>query len=337
MTIKVLVTDSSMEICRMLSRIINQQSNMQVVGVANSPFEARALIKKLQPDVLTLSVEFPKMNGLDFLEKIMLLRPMPVVIISKLAGKNSVVYQQAKKRGAYACICKPNLNQFNRVSPEILKKIRSASLQVFEANPTNVNRVLNNKLESDKYIIAIGASTGGTEAITTLLRDMPLDCPGIVITQHMPKGFTASFAVRLASLCAINVCEAKHNELIKPGNAYIAPGDVHLEVQKKSGLYYTFLSDAEPINLHKPSIDYLFNSMADCVKTTGIGIILTGMGKDGATGLLKMKQSGAKTFAQNEETSVVYGMPKEAMNLGGVNHQLALEDIVPAMFQYLKS
>ena len=337
MTIKVLVTESSMEVCHRLSRMINQQSNMQVVGIANSPFEARALIKKLQPDVLTLAIEFPKMNGLDFLEKIMMLRPMPVVIISKLAGENSVVSQQAKKRGACACIFRPNLNQFDRIEPEIIRKITAASQQVFEVKPMNENRVLNNALESDKYIIAIGASTGGTEAITALLREMPLNCPGIVITQHMPRGFTASFAVRLSSLCAINVCEAKHNELIKPGNAYIAPGDTHLEVQKKSGLYYTFLSDADPINLHKPSIDHLFNSMADCVKTTGIGIILTGMGKDGATGLLKMKKSGAVTFAQDEATSVVYGMPKEAMSVGAVNHQLALQEIVPTVLQYLKS
>ena len=337
MTIKVLVTDSSLDVCNVLSRIINQQNNMQVVGIAHSPFEARSKIKELQPDVLTLSVEFPKMNGLDFLEKIMMLRPMPVIIISKLAANNSVIYQQAHKRGACACIHKPSLNQFSQMAPELINKIISASQKKFQSRAMNEINAPANKIESDKYVIAIGASTGGTEAITVLLKEMPLNCPGIVITQHMPKGFTASFAARLTSICSINVCEAKHNELIKPGNAYIAPGDTHLEVQKKSGLYYTFLSDADPINLHKPSIDHLFNSMADCVKTTGIGIILTGMGKDGATGLLKMKQCGAKTFAQDEETSVVYGMPKEAMTVGAVNHQLALQEIVPTVLQYLKS
>lgn len=336
MTIKVLITDSSMEVCSNFARIINQENNMLVVGIANTPFEARALIKKLQPDVLTLSVDFPKMNGLDFLEKIMSLRPMPVVIISKLAVKDTVIYQQALKLGACSCICKPTLNQLDQIAPELIQKIAGASQQAFKINAAHSASSVRNKLESEKYIIAIGASTGGTEAITALLKEMPLNCPGIVITQHMPKGFTASFALRLASLCSINVCEAKHNELIKPGNAYIAPGDTHLEVQKKSGSYYTFLSDAAPINLHKPSIDHLFNSMADCVKTTGIGIILTGMGKDGAMGLLEMKKSGAQTFAQDEVTSVVYGMPKEAMNVGAVDQQLALQDIVPTLLQYLK-
>ena len=335
-TLKVLVTDSSKEVCRLLSHIINQQVNMQVVGVANSPFEARTLIKKLQPDVLTLAVEFPKMNGLDFLEKIMTLRPMPVIVISKLANKDSIICQQAYKRGAFACIHKPNMNQFDQITPDLIQAVIGASQKTFKKAPVSSINTANNKLESDKYIIAIGASTGGTEAITELLKDMPLNCPGIVITQHMPKGFTASFAARLDTLCSIKVCEAKHNELIKPGHVYIAPGDTHLEVQKKSGLYYTFLSDAEPINLHKPSIDHLFNSMANCAKTTGVGVLLTGMGKDGAKGLLEMKNNGAKTFAQDEVTSIVYGMPKEAMNIGAVNHQLALHDIVPALLQYIK-
>ena len=339
MNIKVLVADSSEAVCQMLVKMINKQKNMDVVGIATDLYSARELIKSRQPDVLTLSVEFPKMNGLDFLDKIMTLRPFPVIIVSKLAGESSVVCQRAKKIGASSCILKPKFELLESISDELISKINNApadflklkkSLPIKKIQPTS-------RLENEHHLIAVGASTGGTEAITVFLKKMPKNCPGIVITQHMPKGFTASFATRLESLCSIKVCEARHNELIKAGTAYIAPGDRHLLVLKKSGLYYTVLSDEAPVNLHKPAIDLLFESVAHNLKGLGVGVLLTGMGKDGAAGLLTMKQQGAKTFAQDEATSVVYGMPKEAVRLGGVDHQLPLEELMPSVLEYLSN
>ncbi|GLS92418.1 chemotaxis response regulator protein-glutamate methylesterase [Psychromonas marina] len=336
MTINVLITDTSADVCKELERIISQQNDMQVIGIANDAFQARKMIKTLQPDVLTLSIEFPRMNGLHFLDKLMSLRPMPVVIISKLAEEKSLITEQALKIGATACIYKPQIEHFDYIALEVVKQIREAT-QIYEKRVLNqLHENKKEKLDQGKYLIAIGASTGGTEAITKILTEMPASCPGIVIAQHMPKGFTASFATRLTGLCNIDVCEAKHNQLIRPGHAYIAPGDFHLLVQKRAGCYYTILCDKDPVNLHKPSIDVLFTSVADNIKTCAIGIILTGMGKDGAQGLLKMHHSGAETFAQNEASCVVYGMPKEAKRIGAVKHQLPLENIANAILNYVK-
>ncbi|PMH41407.1 hypothetical protein BCU68_15745 [Vibrio sp. 10N.286.49.B3] len=337
MQLKVLVTDSSLTVCESIEKVISSQSNMSVVGIAHSPFQARQMIKDLNPDVLTLSIEFSHMNGLDFLDKIMSLRPMPVVIISKLAQRGSLISQQALKIGATACVTKPKNMNIELIARDIIKSIRDASY-VFERNITVAKQLSQvKKVDLSHYLIAIGASTGGTEAITHLLTQMPVNCPGIVIAQHMPKGFTASFAERLQSLCAINVSEAKHDTPIQSGHAYIAPGGLHLQVQKRSGAYYTMLSDSDPVNLHKPSIDILFESVADNIKKLSIGIILTGMGKDGALGLLKMKQAGAKTLSQNEATSLVYGMPREAVKVGAVTHELALDDIVASALSGIKT
>jgi two-component system chemotaxis response regulator CheB len=337
MPLKVLVTDSSVEVCKAIQSIVNTQSNMRVVGFAHTPFEARQLIKDLEPDVLTLSIEFQKMSGLDFLDKIMKLRPMPVVIISKLSANNSLITEKALKMGATACICKPKGDNLDSIASEIINQIRNART-LFEEKLIkikNAQSIIHSR--PNNHLIAIGASTGGTEAITGLLTQVPLDSPGIVIAQHMPKGFTASFADRLTSLCAIKVSEAKHDSIIETGNAYIAPGGLHLLVQKRAGRYYTMLSDDDAVNLHKPSIDILFESVAENIKHLGIGIILTGMGKDGASGLLKMRKAGAKTFGQDEKTSLVYGMPREAKKIGAVQEVLPLNEIMPATFDYLKS
>ncbi|MCG9659004.1 protein-glutamate methylesterase/protein-glutamine glutaminase [Vibrio mediterranei] len=346
MPLKVLITDSCSETCQTLRHIINAQTSMTVVGIAHNVRQARALIKQLNPDVVTLAIELEGMNGLDFLNKIMTLRPMPVVVISKLLNRNSLLIQQALKLGAMACVAIPkttnatgsNLDSF---ALDVIKNLKQAHLQYHKKSQLrSITLELEQQLTERKsrpnpnatrYLIAIGASTGGTEAITALLKQLPEDCPGIVIAQHMPAGFTRSFAARLQSLCSIQVLEAKHEEVIESGHAYIAPGNSHLVVEMRAGCYYTILSNEDPVNLHKPSIDVLFESVSANIKTFGIGVLLTGMGKDGAAGLLKMKQAGALTFAQDEKSCVVYGMPREAMKLGAAIKQLSIPDIADSI------
>ncbi|WP_022942036.1 protein-glutamate methylesterase/protein-glutamine glutaminase [Psychromonas hadalis] len=345
MAIKVLIIDDSALIRRILTEVIDEQPDLVVVGCAPDPLIARTMIKALNPDVLTLDVEMPKMNGLDFLEKLMRLRPMPVVMISTLTEKSSAVTIQALSLGAVDFITKPKMNQMAEMRDYghlIADKIRAASVaKIKPVKVINKNRAVKksaliaNSLVSNQKLIAIGASTGGTEAINQVLLTMPEDCPPIVITQHMPAGFTASFAARLNNNCTINVKEATHNELIKPGCAYIAPGANHMFISKRGGNYYTQLSQAEPVNRHRPSVDVLFDSVALCAGKQAIGIILTGMGKDGALGMLKMKQAGAFNFSQDEESCIVYGMPKEAVRSGGVDQVEPLDKITGAVLKQL--
>jgi two-component system chemotaxis response regulator CheB len=345
MTIKVLIVDDSALIRRILTEIIDAQVDMEVVGSAPDPLIARTMIKSLNPDVLTLDVEMPKMNGLDFLEKLMKLRPMPVVMISTFTEKSSAVTIQALSLGAVDFITKPKMDQMQEMRDYgelIADKIRAASVAKIKQVKavSNIPRAkkrarIGNSLISAQKVIAVGASTGGTEAINHLLLSMPEDCPPIVITQHMPAGFTASFAARLNNNCVIQVKEATHNELIKPGCAYIAPGANHMLLSKRGGHYYTQLNQAEPVNRHRPSVDVLFDSVAICVGKQAVGVILTGMGKDGALGMLKMKQAGAFNFAQDEDSCVVYGMPKEAVKEGGVDQVVALDKITSAVVKQL--
>lgn len=328
MTIKVLVIDASDACCHAISKIINQQTDMQVISVAHDATAARELIKSMDIDVLTLSVNLPKMNGLIFLEKLMKVHPMPVVLISTLAENGSAICSQALKIGARACILKPKLNKIAIISNEISDKIRLAVQGAAPQITVSVSKDNDiTSIKNGKFIIAIGASTGGTKALTTILATMPDISPGIVITQHMPKGFTDSFASRLDSQCELKISEATHDEMINVGCAYIAPGSKHLQVTKKHGRYYTVISDSEPVNLHKPSIDLLFDSVANNAGRYAVGVILTGMGKDGASGLLKIQQNGGQTIAQDEDSSVVYGMAKQAVSLGGVNQELSLDKI----------
>jgi len=304
------------------------------------------MIKDLNPDVLTLDVEMPKMNGLDFLEKLMRLRPMPVVMISTLTDKGSAVTMQALSLGAVDFIAKPKMDQMQEMraySDLIANKIRIAAGAKIRpmkvVNNTTVlkkSSLIGNINISSQKLIAIGASTGGTEAINRVLITMPEDCPPIAVTQHMPPGFTASFATRLNNNCAITVQEASHNELMKPGNAYIAPGGNHLLVSKRGGGYYTQLTTEEPVNRHRPSVDVLFDSVALCAGKQAIGVILTGMGKDGAQGMLKMKQAGIFNFSQDEESCVVYGMPKEAVKVGAVDQVESIDNMTKAVLQQLK-
>jgi len=346
MAIKVLIVDDSALIRRILTEVIDAQEDMVVVGSAPDPLVARTMIKSLNPDVLTLDVEMPKMNGLDFLEKLMKLRPMPVLMISTLTEKSSAVTIQALSLGAVDFITKPKMDQMQEMrayGDMIADKIRAAAVAqikhmkvVNEAPAPKKNALIGNATISSQKVIAVGASTGGTEAINKFLLSMPEDCPPIVITQHMPAGFTASFSARLNNNCAINVKEGTHNELIKPGWAYIAPGGNHMLISKRGGNYYTQLNKAEPVNRHRPSVDVLFDSVAICVGKQALGVILTGMGKDGAQGLLKMKQAGSYNFSQNEDSCVVYGMPKEAVNVGAVDQVEDLSKITGAVLQKLK-
>ena len=346
MKIKVLVIDDSALIRSLLTEIINSQRDMEVVGAAPDPLIAREMIKQLNPDVLTLDVEMPKMDGLDFLEKLMRLRPMPVVMVSTLTERGSEITMRALELGAVDFVTKPKMSITDGMleyTDVIADKIRTASkariatlqrhvsTQATSAAPAQ----LRNPLISSEKLLIIGASTGGTEAIKSFLLQMPSDCPGILITQHMPAGFTKSFANRLDSLCQISVKEAAGGERILPGHAYIAPGDKHLLLARSGANYVTQLSDAPPVNRHKPSVDVLFESAAEYAGKNVIGVILTGMGKDGAVGMAQMHDAGAYTFAQNEESCVVYGMPREAVAHGGVDEVAHLLDLPKLVLNHL--
>jgi two-component system chemotaxis response regulator CheB len=342
MKIKVLVIDDSALIRSLLTEIINQQKDLEVVGAAPDPIIARDMIKQLNPDVLTLDVEMPKMDGLDFLEKLMRLRPMPVLMVSTLTERGSEITMRALELGATDFVTKPKTSiseGMREYSDLIADKIRIAAKAKVSTLQRSAKPVANgeavvmlkNPLISSEKLIIIGASTGGTEAIKAFLLQMPSDCPGILITQHMPAGFTKSFANRLDSLCKISVKEAVDGERVLPGHAYIAPGDKHLLLGRSGANYVTKLSDDEPVNRHKPSVDVLFDSAATNAGKNAIGVILTGMGKDGAAGMLRMRTAGAFNYAQNEESCVVYGMPREAVAQGGVNevaHLLELPKLV---------
>jgi two-component system, chemotaxis family, protein-glutamate methylesterase/glutaminase len=347
MKTKVLVIDDSALIRSLLTEMINEQSDMEVVGAAPDPLIAREMIKQLNPDVLTLDVEMPKMDGLDFLEKLMRLRPMPVVMVSTLTEKGSEITLRALELGATDFVTKPKSgisNGMREYTDLITDKIRIAS----KARVSSLQRtakqnqessatlgMLKNPLISSEKLLIIGASTGGTEAIKSFLLQMPSDCPGILITQHMPAGFTKSFANRLDSLCKISVSEAIDGTRILPGHAYIAPGDKHLLLARSGANYVTKLSDADPVSRHKPSVDVLFDSAAEAAGKNAIGVIMTGMGKDGAAGMAKMKRAGTYNFAQDEASCVVFGMPKEAIAQGGVDEVLPLSDLPKAVLNQL--
>ncbi|MFM9835437.1 MAG: chemotaxis response regulator protein-glutamate methylesterase [Methylophilaceae bacterium] len=347
MKTKVLVIDDSALIRTLLTEIINSQKDMQVVGVAPDPIVARDMIKELNPDVLTLDVEMPKMDGLDFLERLMRLRPMPVVMVSTLTERGSEITLRALELGATDFVTKPKMSisdGMREYTDLIADKIRAASQARISSLPSSVSKnakqneapvSLRNPLISSEKLIIVGASTGGTEAIKSFLLGMPSDCPGILITQHMPAGFTKSFANRLDGLCQISVKEAVGGERILPGHAYIAPGDQHLLLSRSGANYVTQLSDAAPVSRHKPSVDVLFESAAQAAGKNAIGVILTGMGKDGAAGMALMKESGAYNYAQDEDSCVVFGMPKEAIAHGGVDEVLPLSELPKAVLNQL--
>ena len=330
MTIKVLIVDDSALIRGVMKEIINAQPDMEVVGAAPDPLAARDLIKQTNPDVLTLDVEMPKMDGLDFLERLMRLRPMPVLMVSSLTERGSEITLRALELGAVDYITKPKMSIQSGMleyAELIAEKIRIAARARVRATPPPLAQgqgsaalaSVRNPLISSEKLIIIGASTGGTEAIKEFLIQLPSDSPGVLITQHMPEGFTRSFANRLDKLCKISVKEAEGGERVLPGHAYLAPGHSHLKLVRSGANYMTQLDDGPPVNRHRPSVDVLFESAAQAAGKNAVGVILTGMGKDGAAGMLKMKEAGAYNLAQDEATCVVFGMPREAIAIGATH------------------
>jgi two-component system chemotaxis response regulator CheB len=339
MKTKVLICDDSALIRSVMSEIVNSQPDMEVVGTAPDPLVARELIKQTNPDVLTLDVEMPKMDGLDFLEKLMRLRPMPVLMVSSLTERGSEITMRALELGAVDFVTKPKISiqtGMREYTELIADKIRGAARARVKARtlqapaPGTQLPQLRSPLTSSEKLIIIGASTGGTEAIREFLMQMPSDCPGILIAQHMPEGFTTSFAKRLDSLCKISVTEAQGNERVLPGHAYIAPGHSHLLLTRSGANYMTRIEQTDPVNRHRPSVDVLFRSAAQAAGKNAVGVILTGMGKDGAQGMLEMKHAGATNFAQDEASCVVFGMPREAIAIGAA-HEVGALTALPGM------
>ncbi|MCE1239317.1 MAG: chemotaxis response regulator protein-glutamate methylesterase [Azonexaceae bacterium] len=346
MKTRVLVVDDSALMRSLLTEMINNTPDLTVVASAPDAPTAREMIKLHNPDVLTLDVQMPKMDGLAFLERLMRLRPMPVVMVSAFTGAASETTLKALELGAIDFIGKPRLDpahSMEQYAEELAEKIRAARGARLRATPTrpaavsapvspavsqpHSSRIGTSGMTTSGKIIFLGASTGGTEAIKEFLQGIPADCPPILIVQHMPESFTASFARRLDTLCQPRVLEAQGNEKVESGTVYIAPGHSHLAIRRAASGYVTELSAAPPVNRHRPSVDVLFDSAAQLVGRQAIGVLLTGMGKDGAQGLLRMRQAGARTFGQDEASCVVYGMPREAFLIGAVEEQYPLDEM----------
>jgi two-component system chemotaxis response regulator CheB len=327
--VRVLVVDDSATMRSLISAVLRRDPEISVVGTAADPLEARAAIKELNPDVITLDVEMPNMNGLEFLEKIMRLRPMPVVMVSTLTQAGTDVTLAALEIGAVDAVAKPAPGvSAQEAFGDLAEKVKIAARSRVRALETREPRAVDGAYRADpNHILAIGASTGGVEALLTILSAFPANCPATVVTQHMPATFTRSFAARLDKMSGATVTEAEDGAPLKPGHVYIAPGgETHLEVAGGR----CRLVRAEPVNGHRPSVDVLFNSVARLGRPM-TGVILTGMGKDGAKGLLAMRQAGARTLGQDEQSCVVYGMPRAAFELGAVERQLSLPRLAPAI------
>ena len=356
MTIRVLIVDDSALVRQMLREILNSDPAIEVVGVARDPFVARAKIKELDPDVLTLDVEMPQMDGVTFLEKLMRLRPMPVVMVSSLTEAGADVTLRAMELGAVVYASKPTSDLAHTLKAyacELFDKVTCAATGKFPALTVSATSMkVTSKLRTDTVlpkkspithfkttdrIVALGASTGGTEAIKEILMALPADAPGMVITQHIPAAFSAPFAKRMNSASAMTVCEAGDGDQILAGHVYIAPGDQHLLVERDGARYVCRLNSGPPVNRHRPAVNVMFRSVAQNAGGNAIGVILTGMGDDGATGLKELRDAGARTFAQDEATSVVFGMPQEAWKRGAAESLVALEDIPGVLLKACRS
>ncbi|GAB3244870.1 protein-glutamate methylesterase/protein-glutamine glutaminase [Chitinimonas naiadis] len=347
--IRVVVVDDSPMMRKLLTEIINNESDMEVVGAAPDPLAARELIRTLSPDAITLDIEMPKMNGLDFLDKLMRLKPTPVIMISTLTDAGSDTALRAMELGAVDCVAKPRMDLqrgLRDAGEEIVEKLRmAASARISQprprpatpnqrATPSAGGSISSTALHT--RLIAIGASTGGTQALQTLLLGLPAEMPPIVVVQHMPPAFTLPFARRLDGICALNIKEAEHGERLRPGNVYIAPGDYHLSLERETGHLSCRLLATERVNRHRPAVDVLFEAVARLAGKRAIGVMLTGMGADGAQGMLAMKQAGAYNLAQDEDSCVVFGMPKEAIRAGGVDEVLPLDTIAQSLLRQLR-
>ncbi len=343
--IRVLIVDDSALMRQVLTEILSRDPEIEVVGAAADPYAAREKILQLNPDVLTLDVEMPRMDGLSFLEKLMRAHPMPVLMVSSLTEKDCDTTVRALELGAIDYVTKPRLDVRSGTldhAEEIVAKVKMAARAKVRrrAHPlakatADGTKSANEKPSSVGFrtthkIIAVGASTGGTEALVHFLVPMPADSPGILIVQHMPAGFTTSFAARLDSLCRMRVREAKNGDRVLAGHVLLAPGNFHIEVARSGVEISTKVSQGDPVNRHRPSVDVLFHSCAQVLGSNAVGVLLTGMGADGARGMLEMRESGAYTIAQDEDSCVVFGMPREAIELGGAEQVAALDDIPAA-------
>jgi len=349
---KVVVVDDSALVRSILTEIINRQTDMECIGAASDPLVAREMIRNLNPDVITLDVEMPRMDGLDFLSRLMRLRPMPVVMVSTLTERGAEVTLKALELGAIDFVAKPKIGVADGIrllAQDITDKIRIASKAHIRrapppapagatatAAPKPVTMASLGRASTEK-IIFIGASTGGTEATKDVLINLPADSPAVVITQHMPPGFTRSYAARLDGLCKIRVKEAQDGERILPGHGYIAPGGLHLTVERSGANYIARVQDGDPINRHKPSVEALFLSAAKVVGPNAIGIMLTGMGADGARAMKVMKDAGAYNYCQDEASCVVFGMPREAIAAGAADEVLPLNQIAAKVLERLRA
>jgi len=351
--IRVVVVDDSALVRSLLVEIINRQTDMECVGAAQDPLVAREMIRELNPDVLTLDIEMPRMDGIDFLSRLMRLRPMPVIMISTLTERGAEVTMTALGLGAVDFVSKPRIgveSGFKELSSQIVEKIRIAAQahvnRTMTAHDVNLRGKLDLNVGSRLHVtstrgalaekmVFIGASTGGTEAIKEVISQLPVEFPAIAITQHMPAGFTASFAARLDALCRISVCEAVHGQRLLPGHAYIAPGGKQFWIDRRDGSHVAVVEDGAPVNRHKPSVEVLFQSAARHVGRHAIGIMLTGMGNDGAKALREMKDAGSYNFVQDEMSCVVFGMPREAIAHGAADEVLPLSQIAPALIARL--
>lgn len=346
--IKVLIVDDSAVVRQTLSAILRTDPRIEVLDTASDPYYAARIIQNEAPDVITLDIEMPRMDGLTFLRKIMRQHPIPVVIISSLTAEGTLTALRALEYGAVEIITKPQLGtkQFLEESRiklcDVVKAAAKANLKIRDTHAGSIevtpkltaDAVLaksyaHSMIKTTEIVVAVGASTGGTEALTVFLQSLPADSPGIVIVQHMPELFTKTFSNRLNELCKINVKEAENNDTILRGHALIAPGNKHMLVKRSGAKYFVEVIDGPLVNRHRPSVDVLFRSTAQFAGANSIGIIMTGMGDDGAKGLLEMKEAGAYTIAQDEKTCVVFGMPKEAIKLNAVEKTLPLDKIAP--------
>ena len=350
---RVIVVDDSALVRNLLTEIIDRQPDMQCIGAASDPLAAREMIRNLDPDVITLDVEMPRMDGLDFLSRLMRLRPMPVVMVSTLTERGAETTLRALELGAVDFVAKPKIgvaDGLQRLGEDITDKIRAAARARVRrltapaagtpggpgasARPPATVGALG-RLSTEKLVF-IGASTGGTEATRELLMALPPDAPAVLITQHMPPGFTKSYAARLDGLCRVRVKEATDGERVLPGHAYIAPGGLHLSVARSGANYVAQVRDAEPVNRHKPSVEVLFRSAAQVVGPNALGVMLTGMGGDGARAMREMRDAGAWNVCQDEASCVVFGMPREAIAHGAAHEVLPLARIAPALVEQLR-
>jgi len=350
--ISVMLVDDSAVVRQVIGNILSQDPALEVIGAASDPLFALERMKREWPDVIVLDVEMPRMDGITFLKKLMAEHPTPVVICSSLTEKGTETSMQALSAGAVGIVAKAKLGikqHLQSIAGELIHAVKSAALaDVKRLTPADPSHKAEPKLSADAVlslshrplaqttdkVVALGASTGGTQALETVLTALPRVCPGIVVVQHMPEKFTTAFANRLDKLSAVEVKEAANGDRVLPGRVLIAPGGRHMLLKRSGALYYVDVIDGPLVNRHRPSVDVLFRSVANAAGKNAFGVIMTGMGDDGARGLKEMREAGSRTLAQDEETCVVYGMPKEAVRLGAAERSIALSDIPAAILDY---